>query len=176
LCGAGCGSAAADILRRSSIFKLITRRYPALHLYIYTALQKFLPGEISSSTQVRAGQYVFLGLYLITFLLVSIIYYLAGADHAPAPAEVTRSGSPPTSTKRSTPSPTSSNASTSTSSSPFPQILLIPLTLSKRLHSIYLLRLFNDPFAMVLLYAAVAVMMAGKRYALGWTVGCWLFS
>lgn len=100
-------------------------RYPALHLYIYTALQKYLPTD--EAFQIRYAQYFFLVVYLITFLLVSTIYYLASRS----------------SEKR------------------FPQALLIPLVLSKRLHSIYLLRLFNDPLGMVLLYAGVVCWMLG---------------
>ena len=100
-------------------------RYPALHLYIYTLLQKFLP--TSEALQIRYAQYFFLAIYLITFILVSTIYYLASRS----------------------------------SSRRLPQAVLIPLVLSKRLHSIYLLRLFNDPLAMVLFYAGVVCWMLG---------------
>ena len=55
----------------------------------------------------------------------------------------------------------------------YPQALLIPLTLSKRAHSIYLLRLFNDPLATVLLYLSVVAMMIGGKRA--WRGGCILF-
>ncbi|ORY32891.1 ALG3 protein-domain-containing protein [Naematelia encephala] len=101
--------------------------YPALHLYIYTALH-----SLPYANRVRAAQYIFLGMYLLTFLLVATIYF-----HS----------------KR------------------IPQILLVPLTLSKRAHSIYLLRLFNDPLAMVLLYAAVLSLMYGR-----WRLGSVVYS
>jgi alpha-1,3-mannosyltransferase len=107
----------------------LTDRYPALHLYIYTALQKMLPTD--EGLQVRYAQYFFLGVYLTTFVLVSTIYYLASRS----------------------------------SGNKYPQALLIPLTLSKRLHSIYLLRLFNDPLAMVFLYAGVVCWMLGGLWA-----------
>ena len=84
--------------------------------------------------QVRSAQYVFLALYLVTFLLVSSIYYLAGRR----------------------------------SSRKYPQALLVPLVLSKRLHSIFLLRLFNDPVGMVFMYASVLFYMLGGLWgALG---------
>lgn len=113
---------------------ILKSRYPALHLYIYTLLQKFLP--TSDHLQVRYAQYFFLGIYLITFNLVSGIYYLAARS----------------SHKR------------------IPQALLIPLVLSKRLHSIYLLRLFNDPLAMVFLYAGVGCWMLGGLWGAAGTI------
>ncbi|WWC61969.1 uncharacterized protein I303_104555 [Kwoniella dejecticola CBS 10117] len=114
--------------------------YPALHLYIYTAFYKYLP----SIDDIRPAQYIFLGFYLTTILLVSTIYYLAGR-----------------------PRPGGRNEH-------LPQILLIPLALSKRAHSIFLLRLFNDPIGMMTFYLSVVVLMLGGKS--GWRIGCALFS
>ena len=133
-------------------------------------------------------------LYLVTLLLVSTIYYLAGSDSSNVSASVTpradadgkpkdkgnaghkgndKSGEASIPTAAPEPSPLTAYSGIG---STFSQALLIPLTLSKRLHSIYMLRLFNDPFAMVLLYAAVAVIMAGRHHPAGWIIGCGLYS
>ncbi|KAK4687461.1 hypothetical protein P7C73_g2664, partial [Tremellales sp. Uapishka_1] len=103
--------------------------YPALHLYLHTLFHRLLPADT-----VRPAQYIYLGIYLLTFALVATIYYRARHQ----------------------------------------QILLIPLTLSKRLHSLFILRLFNDPLAMVFLYASVVAMMANTSR--GWRLGSVLFS
>ncbi|WVQ99496.1 hypothetical protein IAU59_006631 [Kwoniella sp. CBS 9459] len=124
--------------------------YPALHLYIYTAFHKYLP----SIEDIRPAQYLFLVFYLLTFVSVSTIYYLAG-----------RSSSAQTSTQK-----------ISEMNGHYPQILLIPLALSKRAHSIFLLRLFNDPIAMLLFYASVIAMMLAGNGKTGWRVGCVLYS
>lgn len=105
-------------------------RYPAGHLYIYTAFHKLLPAH----GRERPAQFIFLAVETITFLLSAQIYYLAGR------------------TKH------------------VPQWTLIPLVLSKRSHSIYLLRLFNDPLAMVLLYSAVVIFQYNW-----WKVGCFVY-
>jgi hypothetical protein len=135
-------------------------------------------------------------LNLVTLLLVSTIYYLAGSDSSQVSAGITpkanEDGKPETkdnagekrndrSGETSTPMAAaalepSRPIARSGLGSTFPQALLIPPTLSKRLHSIYMLRLFNDPFAMVLLYAAVVVMMAGRHHPAGWIIGCGLYS
>ena len=106
-----------------------SHRYPALHLYFYTALHDLLP----SADRVRPAQYIFLLVYLTTFLLIAYIYR----------------------------------------QSKVPQLLLLPLTLSKRAHSIYLLRLFNDPWAMLLLYGSAALFMKGGKGT--WRLGTILF-
>lgn len=53
-----------------------------------------------------------------------------------------------------------------------PPYALIFLTLSKRLHSIYVLRMFNDGVGMLFLYGAVVAWTAPRPK---WNVGCVLF-
>jgi alpha-1,3-mannosyltransferase len=52
-----------------------------------------------------------------------------------------------------------------------PPVSLVLLCLSKRVHSIFVLRLFNDGVAMLLLYAAV-LLFSRRR----WKAGCVLYS
>eukprot|EP00940_MAST-03C_sp_MAST-3C-sp2_P003212 g3212.t1 len=49
------------------------------------------------------------------------------------------------------------------------------LILSKRVHSIYMLRMFNDAVAMMILYAAIAVFVCFKGRT-RWAIGCVLYS
>lgn len=53
-----------------------------------------------------------------------------------------------------------------------PPYALVLMTFSKRLHSIYVLRMFNDGVAMLFLYAAVLA-WTSKRPR--WTTGCIIF-
>lgn len=52
-----------------------------------------------------------------------------------------------------------------------PFIAFIPLILSKRIHSIYMLRLFNDCIAAAMGYGAILSFVMGK-----WQIGCFIYS
>lgn len=54
--------------------------------------------------------------------------------------------------------------------SQFPPYVYVLLALSKRLHSIYALRLFNDGVAMLFLYGSILNMSRHR-----WRLGCLLF-
>ncbi|KAJ9610108.1 uncharacterized protein PV06_09177 [Exophiala oligosperma] len=101
--------------------------YPALHVYIYTALY-YLTDE---GTNILRAQIIFAGLYLITLAVVMACY--------------TRIGAPPW--------------------------LLVPLALSKRMHSIFLLRLFNDCWATLALWIAIYLLQRRK-----WTTGAMIWA
>jgi alpha-1,3-mannosyltransferase len=97
--------------------------YPAAHVYIYRVLYYLT----DAGQRIDIAQYIFIGLYLATLLLVMQCYRNA---HAPA--------------------------------------YLFPLlVLSKRLHSIFMLRLFNDCFAVFFLFLAILCFQQRRLRLLG---------
>lgn len=92
--------------------------YPALHLYLSSALFQLTRG----GEDIRVAQMVYLTLYLITEVVVMAIYQEAR----------------------------------------IPPVVLPLLVFSKRLHSIYVLRLFNDCWAMFFFYIGVWLMCRRK--------------
>lgn len=105
--------------------------YPAGHVAIFTALSRATDG----GTDLLTAQYIFLGVYIATLVLVLVVYRPTGF------------------------------ARTS-------YLWFAPLlSLSKRLHSIYLLRLFNDCFATFFGVAAVAALQRRR-----WTLSAVLLS
>ncbi|KAI9314441.1 glycosyltransferase [Dichotomocladium elegans] len=90
--------------------------YPAGFVYIYS----WFYGLTDHGTNIRLAQYIFMGIYLFTLLVVFAIY------------------------RKST---------------KIPPYTIILLCISKRLHSIYVLRCFNDPVAMLFLYSSVLAML-----------------
>ncbi|KAH8876233.1 Dol-P-Man:Man(5)GlcNAc(2)-PP-Dol alpha-1,3-mannosyltransferase [Schistosoma japonicum] len=103
--------------------------YPAGHLYVYTFLHWITDG----GSVIKTAQFVFLGLYMLTLMLVFNIYRLS--FQAP------------------------------------PYSLFFMCIVSYRIHSIYLLRLFNDPVAMFFLYASINAFLYNR-----FTVASILFS
>ncbi|XP_076837236.1 dol-P-Man:Man(5)GlcNAc(2)-PP-Dol alpha-1,3-mannosyltransferase [Brachyhypopomus gauderio] len=103
--------------------------YPAGFVYIFTALYYITDHGLN----IRLGQYVFAGFYLITLLLVFRIYHRT----------------------RKVP----------------PYVFFFVCCASYRIHSIFVLRLFNDPVAMMLLFGAVNLFLDAH-----WTLGCALYS
>ena len=67
-------------------------------------------------------------------------------------------------------------ASTVVSSSRIPPWVCALLCVSKRMHSLYALRLFNDCWAMFLLYVALLAFTHKPWHKWRWPVGCLLFS
>ena len=101
--------------------------YPAAHVYIY----RFLYYVTDGGRDIKLGQLIFIGLYLVTLALVMQCY-----RHAGAPPYV------------------------------FPLLIM-----SKRLHSIFLLRLFNDCFAVFFLFLAINCYQRRS-----WTLGSMAYS
>ena len=101
--------------------------YPAVHLYIYSAIQH------AAGDDIRAAQILFAGVYLVTLVITMQCYRRVGA----------------------------------------PGWLLILLVGSKRLHSIFLLRMFNDCLAAFGLWGCIYLLQRRKweAAALVWGLG-----
>ncbi|XP_030369167.1 lethal(2)neighbour of tid protein 2 [Scaptodrosophila lebanonensis] len=103
--------------------------YPAGFVYIYSALY-YITGHGSN---IRMGQYIFAGIYLLQMWLVLRLY--AKSRKVP------------------------------------PYVLVLSAFTSYRIHSIYILRLFNDPVAILLLYVAINLFLDHR-----WTLGSVFYS
>lgn len=119
--------------------------YPAGHLYVYSFLSKICGVHtLSPDEAIRCAQYIFGALYLLNLVLIMEIYSEARKSHI-------------------------KNADVKSVWSY--RIAMALCCLSKRLHSIFVLRLFNDAIAMLFLYASVYLFMRSR-----WNIGCCLFS
>ncbi|XXQ35147.1 Dol-P-Man:Man(5)GlcNAc(2)-PP-Dol alpha-1,3-mannosyltransferase [Plasmodiophora brassicae] len=110
--------------------------YPAGFLYVFSLLY-YVTGH---GVNIRLGQYIFAGVYLLTqALLMKTLGH--AALHARQPAWRIAA-------------------------------MMIMMTLSRRLHSLYVLRLFNDCVAMLLFHVSVFLIVCRRR----WALACLFFS
>lgn len=118
---------------------------------------------VEGEGSLRILQFLWAGVYLSTLVLVAWIYrqVIASVDTQTAATSKKDDLARP-----QTRTPVRALVHLLCGPSPPLQPFLLLLPLSKRLHSIYILRLFNDPLAMVLFYAAV-VCMCKRRWYLG---------
>jgi alpha-1,3-mannosyltransferase len=136
--------------------------YPAGFLYAFSALRKLT----NRGTDIRAAQHAFAALYLLTQLAVWYLYQQAiramrlkqSRQHLPP--------QPPVATSSSS----SSNLTASHEIWSW-RVATACTCLSKRVHSIFVLRLFNDGPTMLLLYVALMFFASHK-----WNTGCLVFS
>jgi alpha-1,3-mannosyltransferase len=163
--------------------------YPALHLYIYSALHRLFPAasaydvagfvpndksdledgrtNMGGKGSLRQLQALWAGVYLMTLVLVAWIYRgVIASVEARAAAAGKKEKKDGGHLETSTPNPERSLANLIFGSSPPLQAFLLLLPLSKRLHSIYMLRLFNDPLAMIVFYFAV-LLLCKKQWYIG---------
>lgn len=113
--------------------------YPAGFVYLYSLLRLFT----DNGTNIRRAQYFFLGFYLLFLAIVHRIYIRVASANQTNKQSIDRSNNLPR----------------------LPNYLLILLSLSKRIHSIFVLRLFNDGLSMLLLYLCVYLLIVGRLKA-----------
>lgn len=138
--------------------------YPAGHLYLYSLIKRWT----DNGTNIRHAQYIFAGFYVATQALVLYIY------HATLICMI-RSQIMSIEKKGTTSVLVNDDAASKKRHLGYVlwccRFMMILLCCSKRVHSIFVLRLFNDGPTMFLLYASVVCFIHSY-----WNVGCILFS
>jgi alpha-1,3-mannosyltransferase len=111
--------------------------YPAGFVYIFAALYKLT----EEGKNILMAQWIFVALYLINFIAVVLIYMIGRRKRV---IDTQKGGGKANAAEAET-----------LSSGRFPMYVIIALALSKRIHSIYMLRMFNDCVAVFCGYLAV---------------------
>ena len=127
--------------------------YPAGFLYLYQWLRHLAGGD---GTDILTAQYIFAGLYLMNAAVILGLYTLVLTEFR----------------RRSDQSKDDTSDELSNAHMTWSWRIAMGLTcLSKRIHSIFILRLFNDAPAMFLLYLSTYLFAKSM-----WRTGCLVFS
>lgn len=122
--------------------------YPAGFVYVFSGLSLFtgwagVPDSYSDPDAVLKAQWLFMVLHMLTVAVVALTWRAVAQDQHPMSKRYKM----------------------------WPAALLLLLPLSMRIHSIFVLRMFNDCVAMLLVYCAVFLFVS--RW---WTSGCVVLS
>jgi len=138
--------------------------YPAGFLFLYSLLQSFTGGghgSDGSDASIYTGQKIFVGIYIFQAAIVLTIYTIISSRHV-YHLEVS-------STKKDEHTDSVEIAKANEVWSW--RIAMVMCCLSKRIHSIFILRLFNDGPAMTLMYLSVLLFIYSR-----WKLGCFVYS
>jgi alpha-1,3-mannosyltransferase len=144
--------------------------YPAGFLYLFVLLRQLT----ANGKSVLTAQYIFLAFYLaiqaVVLLLVQEIVRHIRRVAASTTATAANSATSASTTTSTTTSNDNDNLRLAHSVWSW-RIAMASLCLSKRIHSIFMLRLFNDGPTMLLLYVSMLLFTRNK-----WNWGCFVFS
>ncbi|EGC33212.1 hypothetical protein DICPUDRAFT_37084 [Dictyostelium purpureum] len=148
--------------------------YPAGYIYVFSLLFNIT----DQGRDIMKARYIFAGIYLVFTIVVFLIYSEAVKESEQQLKPTlnlaqNKSATPTIPTIPTT--PTSKNKKNNNNSSNkylyIPFYIIVFLCLSKRIHSIFSLRLFNDCISMLIFYVAVYCFIKSR-----WSLGCMLFS
>jgi alpha-1,3-mannosyltransferase len=129
--------------------------YPAGFLYLFSILKRI------THANIRSAQFIFLIFYLIHQWFVLLIYQQV----------VNGIRKQQQNQGKSKTDPTSSTTHTSAVAIWSWRVAMATTCLSKRIHSIFILRLFNDGPTMLLTYLSIWLFTRQR-----WNIGCFIFS
>lgn len=140
--------------------------YPAGFLYIFSALKKLL-----NDGDIRSFQYFFLGVYVLFISVVLLLYWNASETKEHKEQYEEQEEDEEQEEYESYESEDETETTTSISLKDALPYIMIALCLSRRIHSIFVLRLFNDCIAMLFTYISFLAFQWDS-----WLIGCIIYS
>ncbi|KAJ3426938.1 alpha-13-mannosyltransferase [Anaeramoeba flamelloides] len=167
--------------------------YPAGFVWLYGLLYKLT----DSGLNIKRAQYIFIGFYMVFIFIVLNLYAIVieqnsnNKDKVKGEKEQNNQNKSKNKSKNKNKNKNKnnkkqqngkkqekeqvkekrSNVSSLLTKFEFQPWILLCLAFSRRIHSIFVLRLFNDPLAMLLFYFSVYLMIKNR-----WWVGCFVYS